>query len=174
MGCVAPQAEGGVQPDDAPLGAPTAAKSASPPAASRSGPAVAVPAGVDTIVKPENRVNDIWSVFAQMKLLGQGAFGEVWLAIDRATNQPFALKLLNRKDPTVLEMFVHEATMLKRLNHPHILAFHDAYCTPSHWAIATQYLKGGELFDRLADIQDYSEKAAAVRRCVVLRCGCVW
>lgn len=112
---------------------------------------------------------DLWEIYSNQKLLGEGAFGKVFLVIEKKTKQQFALKQLKKSDPEMgmsadqmMEMFVDEAAMLKRLEHKNIVGFHACYETPKHYVVITQFLKGGELFDRLMDMKNFSERSCCI------------
>ena len=55
--------------------------------------------------------------------LGSGGFGSVWSASDQETGKKVAIKLLHTQllnSPWILERFIMEATILKRLSHPRV------------------------------------------------------
>jgi serine/threonine protein kinase len=84
-------------------------------------------ASSNSFVAPQNQVDDIWVHFDKKKMLGRGASGEVWLATEKKSNKKFAVKFLDKADPANETMFEHEASMLRLLSHPNILAYHDCY-----------------------------------------------
>jgi serine/threonine-protein kinase len=62
------------------------------------------------------------------RLLGRGAFGEVYLAVDTVKNRTVALKLLIPHlsgDPTFRARMAREASTAGRLNEPHVVPVHD-------------------------------------------------
>ena len=67
------------------------------------------------------------------RLLGRGAFGEVYLATHRLLNAPVAIKVLRHDAPGVgsaefgrfRERFLQEAQLGKRLNHPNVVRVDD-------------------------------------------------
>jgi serine/threonine protein kinase len=69
-----------------------------------------------------------------------------------------ALKLVNKSHPFGRQVYDHETNMLKMLAHPNILSWVDSFETPDHYVIATQYLAGGEMFDRLQELHHYTEQ----------------
>jgi serine/threonine-protein kinase len=63
-----------------------------------------------------------------LKKLGQGAMGEVYLAAEKRTGTQWALKLIRPQvagHAREVERFLREAQLLSRLEHPHIVRFHD-------------------------------------------------
>ena len=85
-------------------------------------------------------------------LLGKGASGSVYLAVDTFSSAEVALKVI---DPAVFEdaefgavlraQFLNEASLAGKLNHPHIVAILDAVVTDDAGHIAMEYVPGGNL-----------------------------
>ncbi|MFO0812356.1 MAG: serine/threonine-protein kinase [Gemmatales bacterium] len=64
--------------------------------------------------------------FNIMSLLGTGAMGTVYRAMDKSTGQFVAIKVLQAVDPQSFMRFKREMELLTRLNHPNLVAMHDA------------------------------------------------
>ena len=66
--------------------------------------------------------------FQLRERLGDGGFGQVFLAFDPRLDRDVALKVLKQPDPNerVMERFFREARAAARLDHPNIVAVHDA------------------------------------------------
>lgn len=87
-----------------------------------------------------------------ISLLGEGGMGEVYLATDKQTRQPVAVKNLARQlstHPESLERFRREAETLRKLDHPNIVKFVDAFEHQRQYVIIMEYLPGGSLFQLL-------------------------
>lgn len=54
-----------------------------------------------------------------------------------------------------------EVDLLKELDHPNILKIHELYQDAKNYYIISEYLEGGELFDRLQSSKVFTEKMAA-------------
>ena len=86
-----------------------------------------------------------------LERIGGGAFGQVHRGKFRATE--VAVKLVPRASEHELEQFRGEARMLSRLRHPNVCLFMGACFEESsdHWAIVTEYVAAGSLWDALRD-----------------------
>ncbi|HLL74466.1 MAG TPA: protein kinase [Pyrinomonadaceae bacterium] len=85
-------------------------------------------------------------------LLGAGGMGEVYLARDTALDRPVALKLLPARlagEQDRLRRFEREARTVSKLNHPNILTIHEIGHTDSLHFIATEFIDGVTLRQRL-------------------------
>ena len=76
--------------------------------------------------------------------------------------QVFAVKSILRqsiaKDIRLLE---EELAILKEVDHPNIIKFHQTYIDHRYVHIVMEYCNGGELFDRIVAAQHFSERRAA-------------
>ena len=66
--------------------------------------------------------------FQLRERLGDGGFGEVFRAYDPRLDRDVAIKILKQPNPgeRVMERFFREARAVARLDHPNIVAVHDA------------------------------------------------
>lgn len=81
--------------------------------------------------------------------LGEGAYGEVKLAIHTKTQETRAVKiislnLLNDKTAIQKEVLIH-----KTLNHENIIKYYSSFQQLDKFYILLEYASGGELFDRI-------------------------
>lgn len=84
--------------------------------------------------------------------LGEGTFGEVWVALDGATNDEVALKLLRPElvnDKRMMARFEREAEILMELNHPHIARALDSGNVQPRPYIAMPLIRGQTLGERM-------------------------
>ncbi len=79
--------------------------------------------------------------YVRVRKLGEGGFGEVWLAQDPQLNRPVALKQLKNLDAEDLARFRREAQTAAQLSHPNIAAVYEATDT----CIVMQYIDGRSL-----------------------------
>lgn len=94
------------------------------------------------------------------KTLGHGNFGKVKLAINFETDQPFAVKVLDKTkiiDLNISDQFKREIRTLKLLKHPNIVRLHEVLASKSKIYMVLEYVNGGELFNRIASNGKLSE-----------------
>ncbi len=92
------------------------------------------------------------SHFRILSKIGAGGMGEVWLAEDTRLDRRVALKMLPRRfmgDPDLLHRFDREAKAASMLNHPNILTIYEIGKIGQTHFIATEYIEGMTLRDRL-------------------------
>jgi serine/threonine protein kinase len=90
--------------------------------------------------------------FQLRRVLGKGASGTVYLALDTFSGRDVALKVL---DPDVVKspdfdrtntvQFMNEASLAGKLTHPHIAAILEASVSEDSGYIAIEYVPGGDL-----------------------------
>ncbi|XP_037958541.1 serine/threonine-protein kinase grp [Teleopsis dalmanni] len=86
--------------------------------------------------------------FAQT--LGEGAYGEVKLLINRQTGEAVAMKMVDlNKHPDAMLSVRKEVCIQKMLQHPHILRYFGKRSHQDIEYIFLEYAAGGELFDRI-------------------------
>lgn len=81
-------------------------------------------------------------------VLGEGAFGVVYRAVDTRLGRQAALKVLRPErlpDPELRRAFLQEARLVARLNHPHIVRVWDVLQAGETYAVAMEYLPEGNL-----------------------------
>ncbi|HEY9290345.1 MAG TPA: protein kinase [Microlunatus sp.] len=96
--------------------------------------------------------------------IGSGAAGEVWRATDLRTGETVAAKILRPEhaaDPTLVERFVRERSILIGLRHPNIVAVRDLVVEGDRLAIVMDYLDSGSLRDALSGMGNAPAHVAA-------------
>jgi serine/threonine protein kinase len=87
------------------------------------------------------------------KLLGQGGFGLVYLALDDQLQRPVAIKVPHAKlvaRPTEAEAYLKEARTVANLDHPHIVPVFDVGSTEQFPCfVVSKYIDGTDLAARL-------------------------
>src|SRR5437660_5469035 len=86
--------------------------------------------------------------------LGAGGMGEVYLASDTKLDRKVALKILPADvaaHPDRMKRFVQEAKAASALNHPNIITIHEIDETEAGHFIATEFIEGETLRQRMRD-----------------------
>src|ERR1700758_1877174 len=84
--------------------------------------------------------------------IGAGGMGEVYLAQDTKLDRKVALKILPADvaaHPDRMKRFVQEAKAASALNHPNIITIHEIDETDSVHFIATEFVDGKTLRERM-------------------------
>ncbi len=83
-----------------------------------------------------------------LRLIGEGGVAEVWLAREEPEERFVALKFLRTqyaKNEKLLERFRREATIVSRLNSPHIVKVYDVTVDHRYCFIVMEYVDGQDL-----------------------------
>ena len=112
-----------------------------------------------------------WEHFEILAHLGSGGMGDVYLAEDNRLRRKVALKLLPAQltaNPERLRRFKREAQAASALNHPNILTIHEIGATKGTHFIATEFIEGETLRERMAgapmkisDVLNVAEQVAS-------------
>jgi eukaryotic-like serine/threonine-protein kinase len=107
--------------------------------------------------------------------LGRGATGKVYLCDDPFGKRQVAIKvaypdaLKNSEDSSFYRnMFLNEAALAGKLNHPHIVQIYDAVVESEYSYIVMEYVEGGTLekFCQPDTLLEYREVAEIIFKCV--------
>jgi calcium/calmodulin-dependent protein kinase I len=95
--------------------------------------------------------------------LGSGSFSVVKLAISKKDGKKYAAKIIDKgnDDPKKLEMVKSEGRILNAIDHPNVISLNSLYETPTTFIMVLELVTGGELFDKIVELQFYSEKDAS-------------
>ena len=93
-----------------------------------------------------DRVGQQLGHYRLLRVLGQGAFAEVYLAEHLYLERPAAIKVLHvQMDPQTQEQFRREARTIGHLHHPHILQVLDFGIHAQTPYLVMEYTPGGTL-----------------------------
>ena len=94
--------------------------------------------------------------------LGSGAFGKVVLGKHIYTNEPVAIKILDKMilshTPDDYQSVRQEINILKSVKHKHIVQLYDVLQTPRHIFIIMEYCEGKDLLDYILTKSKLSEE----------------
>ncbi|CAF2122230.1 hypothetical protein HID58_009561 [Brassica napus] len=107
------------------------------------------------ILSDSSNTNALFGKYELGKLLGCGAFAKVFHARDLRTGQSVAIKILNKKkllltNPALANNIKREISIMRRLSHPNIVRLHEVMATKTKIFFAMEFVKGGELFNRIS------------------------
>jgi carbon catabolite-derepressing protein kinase len=115
---------------------------------------------VDHVAAADNN-NALFGKYEIGKLLGCGAFAKVYHARNLRNGQSVAVKVINKKKVTananLMGNIKREISIMRKLNHPHIVKLYEVLATKTKIYFVMEFLKGGELFAKVANRGRFSE-----------------
>jgi len=95
--------------------------------------------------------------------LGRGSFSTVFKCVRKSDHKDFAMKVIQKATlgQKKMEMVEIEIEILKRVNHPNVIKLEEIFENPQQVQLILELITGGELFDKIVELQSYSEKDAA-------------
>lgn len=112
-----------------------------------------------TLESLESKYNVQWD-----KVLGRGAYGNVYLATNRETKEQVAVKKISKKYTGSID-FQREMNALLHLNsaggHPNICSLHEHFDEGNFYYVVIDFISGGEMFDFLVSEGAFSEHDAS-------------
>jgi len=106
---------------------------------------------------------DYANYFVKGRKLGEGGFGVVYEATEKATGVKYAIKMVNGTKWSEKEnfKFVDEVAIMKDIVHPNVVRLHKVYQYQSRrYAMVMDLCTGGELFDRIKRFGCFKEPVA--------------
>ena len=97
------------------------------------------------------------------RVLGEGAFGQVYLAQDDELHRPVAIKVPHRRiaKPEDAEAYLAEARVLASLDHPHIVPVYDVGRTEDGLCfVVSKFIEGGDLSRKIKEKRPSFSKSA--------------
>ena len=96
--------------------------------------------------------------------LGEGAHAIVRAAKHKQTGDTYAVKIVQTQSLGTDDLVALKTEMgiMAQLQHPHLVGLHEIYkgCTDMAYYIVMEYIRGGELLDRIVQKEYYDEKEA--------------
>ncbi len=92
-----------------------------------------------------------FGVYHIRQRIGEGGYGEVFLAVHRILRRRAALKVIHADlagAPSLVDLFLREARLVARFDHPNIVSVYDAgRADDGHLFMAMRFVPGGSLCD---------------------------
>jgi calcium/calmodulin-dependent protein kinase I len=95
--------------------------------------------------------------------IGRGAFSVVKKGVHKKTNEEVAIKFIEKKfvDKQDLMLLAREIDIMKKVDHANVLQLKEVFETDETIALVMELVTGGELFYKIVEKGNYSEKDAA-------------
>jgi len=109
-------------------------------------------------------MSSIFDLYDIKDELGKGAFSVVKLALNKKTGEKVAVKVIDKTQASAEsdeKRLKTEVAILKQVKHPNIVCLKDLYETPQNLYLIMELVTGGELFDKIVEKGQYTEKEAA-------------
>ncbi|KAL8236106.1 hypothetical protein R6Q59_017187 [Mikania micrantha] len=87
------------------------------------------------------------------KLLGHGTFAKVYHARNLETNQSVAIKVIDKAkimEAGLMNQIKREISVMRLVKHPNVVRLYEVMANKTNIYFAMEYIKGGELFDKVA------------------------
>ncbi|KAJ0428563.1 putative calcium-dependent protein kinase 5 CAMK-CDPK family [Helianthus annuus] len=112
-----------------------------------------------------HKTENIRDLYTLGQKLGQGQFGTTYLCTENSTGIDYACKSISKRkliSKEDVEDVRREIQIMHHLSgHQHIVTIKGAYEDPLYVHIVMELCNGGELFDRIIEKGNYSERKAA-------------
>ncbi|CAE8623275.1 unnamed protein product [Polarella glacialis] len=113
-----------------------------------------------THVEGGKKLQDCYTV--DKKKLGEGSYGTVSMCSHKDTKVDRAVKSIAKKDIKQKERFQQEIDLMKLLDHPNIIKLYETFEDRKNIYLVMELCTGGELFDRIIELQSFTEVQAAI------------
>ncbi|WVZ72748.1 hypothetical protein U9M48_021162 [Paspalum notatum var. saurae] len=101
----------------------------------------------------EKKTSILMNRYEVGRMLGQGTFAKVYHARNLASNQSVAIKVIDKEKVLrvgMIEQIKREISVMRLVRHPNIVQLHEVMASKSKIYFAMEYVRGGELFARVA------------------------
>jgi hypothetical protein len=106
--------------------------------------------GTPSALRPVVPGSDFGPYYVKERI-GRGGYGEVFLAVHHVLRRRSALKIIHPHlagDPDSAELFLREARLVARFDHPNVVSVYDAgHGEEGHLFMAMRFVPGGSLHD---------------------------
>ncbi|KAE8904232.1 hypothetical protein PF010_g14777 [Phytophthora fragariae] len=122
-------------------------------------PASATAAASTPTDRGRGKVTDAYTLG---KVIGSGSYSVVRESVHKKSKHKFAIKCIKRSELSAEddEAIQFEVSILQQMKHPHIMTLEEFFVEPEYYYLVTEFVGGGELFDRIVEKTFYTEKEA--------------
>ena len=96
------------------------------------------------------RLGSVYDYYDIYEELGSGAFGVVHRAVEKSSGRSFAAKFIATPSVSEKASVRRECDMMNHLIHQRLLNLHDVFDEGDEMCLITEFLSGGELFEKIA------------------------
>ena len=111
------------------------------------------------------KITNIKDHYNIQNVLGKGTFGEVYKATHVKAGFTCAVKCIDKEklksNEVYFELMMNELGVLQKTSHPHIMRIFELFEDDHTFFIVSEFIKGGELFDRIVNLKKFDEQTAA-------------
>ncbi|KEP61594.1 UNVERIFIED_CONTAM: calcium-dependent protein kinase [Hammondia hammondi] len=94
--------------------------------------------------------------------VGSGTWGDVFIAVERASGLQRAVKRVSKRSVRAVEHAEDEVLLLQRLDHPNIIKVYECFEDYAYVYIVMELCRGGDLYDAILRRVPFDEIATAV------------
>jgi serine/threonine protein kinase len=93
--------------------------------------------------------------------LGDGQYSVVKMGVNKQTSEEVAIKIIHRSQTETYE-FLNEVELMREVSdHPGFIRLIDVYEDDKNYTLIMELVRGGELFDKIAQLTTYNEERVA-------------
>jgi len=119
------------------------------------------------ILESNGKLTDSYEL--ERNKLGEGSYGSVRKAKNKATGQTRAVKTIATAHLKNIESFKQEIAIMKMMDHPNIIQLYETFEDPKNIYLVMEVCTGGELFDKIIDSGHFNETNAAILMQQIIR-----
>ena len=100
-----------------------------------------------------------------LKKLGHGTFGQVFKIMQKQTGNIRAMKIIpknNLKPGFTDKDIIHEITIMKNLDHPHIIKLYEFYIDDYNYYLINEYCTEGDLSEKMVKLKSLPEQIVKI------------
>lgn len=110
-----------------------------------------------------SHAGDIQTMYTlQSSKIGEGTYGSVAIGTHNSTKAQRAIKTMSKANMKHVVRFQQEIAIMKSMDHPNIIKLFETFEDRKHIYLAMELCTGGELFDRIIEVGQFTEKDAAI------------
>ncbi|XP_051132279.1 CBL-interacting serine/threonine-protein kinase 6-like [Andrographis paniculata] len=97
------------------------------------------------------------------RVIGHGSFAKVYVARNLQTGKSVAMKAVDKEKVIrvgMMEQVKREISVMKMIHHPNVVELHEVMASKTKIYLAMEFLRGGELFERIHRRGRLGEEAA--------------